>query len=156
MNHLSEAQILDLLSGNDQPSPSSKQHLTHCAECQQELAGLRQSLNLFRVATTAFAHAEAPRSVRRPVAAPAGFRRYVWAASLATAAALISLSISLLHPGQSIQNTGRLAHPTQTAAASVSDDALLNGIDDDLATSIPPSLDPLATPATTGRTSTQN
>ena len=146
--HLTDQQIAELLDNT--AGAITQQHLLRCAHCQSEVAGLRASIANFRAAATAMAAAETPALERRPAPAPAAtpaFRRTAWAASLATAAAMLALSVSLIHPAHPVHDG---VTPETTAPANVaaeSDEALLDGIQQDLSTSIPPSLQPLAVPA---------
>jgi hypothetical protein len=75
------------------------------------------------------------------------------------ATVLLAVSISVLHPGQSTpkKNVTTAAETTQVAApAAESDEALLDGIQQDLSTPIPPSLEPLTVPAAPSDISTQD
>lgn len=143
-HHLNEEQLYTAL---DTPSDHSVQsHLSTCTACQSELAAIRTSLVNFRIATTKLAAAQPPRSaLTRPVRYSRSgliFKPQAWAASFATVAALLALSVSLLHPSH--RPTTPAAKDQMPQAASESDEALLDGIQRDLATSIPPSLAPLA------------
>jgi anti-sigma factor RsiW len=142
--HLTDEQIAELL---DQSAGAiTQQHLLHCSHCQSELATLRASLANFRVAATNLAAAETPALSQRRIVAPSrSFRRNAWAASLATAAAMLAISVALIRPNAPVHID---APNVNTPTVTVSDDALLDGIQQDLSTSIPPSLQPLAVPAT--------
>jgi hypothetical protein len=76
--------------------------------------------------------------------------RPIWAASFASAVAVLGVSLSLMHP----RTVTPVAERPITTATSVqpeeSDEALLDGIQRDLATSVPPSLEPLEVAAATG------
>jgi anti-sigma factor RsiW len=160
-NHLTEEQMYDLLDPT--ANASAQPHLLTCLECQAELTNLRSSLGLFRDAAAGFAASEAPR--RLPVASPVATRFFspkIWATSFATATALLAISISVLHPVHS--GTVTTPAPVTTAAVAappttappVSDEALLEGIQQDLSTSIPPSLEPLAVQTASSETKAQN
>ena len=141
--HLTDQQIAELLDNT--AGAITQQHLLHCPHCQAELASLRASLSNFRVAATNLAASETPAlSPCRIVAPTRSFRRNAWAASLATVAAMLALSVALIHPNA--PGTKDIP-PNVVTPAPVSDDALLDGIQQDLSTSIPPSLQPLAGPA---------
>lgn len=155
--HLTDDQMYDLLEpAANAPTPS---HLQNCPECQAEFATLRESLLNFRRAATNLAAAAAP--TRPPIAARVPswfFGAKVWAASFATATAVLAVSISVLHPvhmGAGASTSAAVSTP-QSAVTGESDEALLDGIQRDLSTSIPPSLEPLAVPAASSETSTQN
>ncbi len=155
-NHLTEEQMYDLL--DTAADTTSHHHLLDCAACQSEMTNLRASLDLFRDAATNYSAAKAPS--RLPVAPPMAVRFFspkIWATSFATATALLAISISFLHPLQNGINTPAVAAtPAIETATSVSDDALLDGIQQDLSTSIPPSLEPLAVQTASSETVTQN
>jgi predicted anti-sigma-YlaC factor YlaD len=162
--HLSREELGDLLMQKD---GAETPHLADCAECRQELLSLRQTLGDFRMATTGLAAAQAPAELTQRVVKPARgsrLRGFAWAGSLATLAATVALSISLLHSGAPAThgNRGSGQHGDVQVAvgaaqpAAVSDEALMDGIDQDLATSIPPSLAPLDVPANRAEGSLHN
>jgi hypothetical protein len=154
--HLTDEQMYDLLEPAS--NAPAQPHLQSCAECQAELTNLRESLANFRGAATNLAAMSAPRHF--PIASRITswfFGPKVWAASFATATAILAVSISVLNPVHGGSGTNTSANSAaQTALATESDDALLDGIQQDLSTSIPPSLEPLAVPAAASETSTQN
>ena len=154
--HLTDQQMYDLL---EPASNAAQPHLQSCAECQAELTNLRESLANLRGAATNLAAMSTPRY--SPLASRITswfFGPKIWAASFATATAVLAVSISVLHP---VHRTPGTSPSTTTSApqatlATESDDALLDGIQVDLSTSLPPSLEPLAVPAAGSETSTQN
>ena len=155
--HLTDQQMYDLLE--PATNPATQSHLQSCPKCQAEFATLRESLLNFRTAATNLAAVAAP--TYPPVASRTIARFFgpkVWAASFATATAALAVSIAMLHPVHNTLGTtaASTASAPQAAPAAESDDALLDGIQRDLSTSIPPSLEPLAVPAASGETSTQN
>lgn len=146
--HLTEAQLYNLLDAADPAAGTSDahQHARTCTACATELASLRRSLTLFREASTHLAQHYTPtRLLERPAAARTGFftiPRAAWGAGLVAAMALCTASVSMLH-----KPVVPVIPVAQQAADAQSDDALLNSIDSDLATSVPPSLQPLDVPA---------
>jgi hypothetical protein len=145
--HLTTEQLYDLL---DRPNVASGTHLHVCATCQQEFAILRSSLDNFRVAATNLAAAEiSPLAVRRESSASRfGFRPQAFAATFATVAVLLTVSLTLLRPHH--VDSVAPAPTSVTASSPESDAALLDGIQQDLSASVPPSLAPLEiTPAPT-------
>ena len=154
--HLTDEQMYDLLE--PAANPAAQPHLQSCPKCRAEFASLRESLLNFRTAATNLAAVAAP--TYPPVARTMSrlFGPKIWAASFATAAAVLAVSISMLHPVHNALGTSPATTTSapQAAQATESDDALLDGIQRDLSTSIPPSLEPLAVPAASGETSTQN
>ncbi len=159
--HLSDEQMFGLLELADHPAEpeqsgsAARLHLAACAACRQEFAGLRDSLANFRVAATGFAAAEGPKHAPRLVVArqPHRFRRHAFAASFATAVVLL---VSFVHVDRSSPVRVPISPAIQAPIASESDEALLDGIQTDLSTSIPPSLEPLAVPSASGEASTKN
>jgi hypothetical protein len=152
--HLTDEQLYNLLESADSADATLRLHLAACAECRAELTTVRASLTNFRLAATSLASSEmmqhravAPRRTPR-------FQRLVWSASLAMAAVVFTASVSLVHPAAPDQ--AQVVAPVENAAAPVSDDALLDNIQQDLSTSIPPSLEPLAVPAASSSTNTSN
>jgi len=156
-NHLTEEQMYDLLDPT--ADTNLHPHLRACTHCQSELTNLRESLDLFRDAATSFAASAAPR--RLPVVEPVASRFFspkIWATSFATATALLVISLSVLHPAASGPGKAPIAAVAapQTTASADSDEALLEGIQQDLSTSIPPSLEPLAAQTASSENATQN
>lgn len=144
-HHLTTEQLLDLLEQDllDRPDVASGTHLHVCATCQQEFAILRSSLANFRLAATNLAAAEmSPLATRRESPAPRfGFRPQAFAATFATVAVLLTVSVTLLRPHRAFDPAP--APATVTAITPESDAALLDGIQQDLSASVPPSLAPL-------------
>jgi anti-sigma factor RsiW len=158
--HLTEAQLHDLLSAKSNAAATPAQlHLADCMQCQDDFASLEQSLANFRVAATNYALLNTPprpaigRSAHRSFFA---VRRIVWATGLASVLAVTGVTLSTLHK-QAPPSTPPV--PTAAAQQPVSDEALLQDIDSDLSTSVPPSLEPLDTTTTASEqttTSTSN
>jgi len=149
-NHLTTEQLYDLLSSpesSDKPTLATSTHLYVCGTCRQELASLRSSLDLFRTAATNLAAAEMPKlSVQRTPSSPLrfAFRPQFFAASLATAAVLVVASASFIHPRRVVPMVPIAPAAAGTTVATEESDAeLLNGIQQDLSASVPPSLAPL-------------
>jgi hypothetical protein len=155
--HLTDEQVFELLDHPDHADAILRLHLADCHDCRTELAGLSNALTDFRAAASSFAAAQMPSPSQRRVIPTVshGLRRHAFAASLATAAFLL---VSLGHFERPAPASAHPAnHSIQNAdAGTVSDDALLDGIQQDLSTSIPPSLEPLAVPAGSNESSTQN
>lgn len=138
--HLTSEQIENTLSG--QSSEETARHLGECARCAGELAALREVFGDLREATAAsaefhqrFAPALAARAAeRRPP-------RMVW--GLVTAALFAGAVTPLaMHYRDAIRTTPG-ATP-KSANATISDEALLDGVQNDLSTSVPASMLPLA------------
>ena len=136
------AEPLDLLA---------EAHLRTCEQCAAELAALRESLALFREASTAYADRQLrllPRwriPVRRHVAPPAYF----------AAAAILLLSVI---PMQVAHRRSQLPKPVVAAGASAvvaagnqartaeSDDALLEDVNSEVSASVPAPMQALDDP----------
>jgi len=151
-HHLTHEQLCDVLlaSPSEQDSAAieaADDHLRNCLTCSSELASLRDSLTLFRQAAGSYAAQTYSRpAMRRSSIAPApGFRSHMlyWATAAALAIA-VALPLSLRH-----QQTPA---PQPAAAAIVnthsteSDEALLDGIAQDLSADVPAAMHPLADP----------
>jgi hypothetical protein len=159
-NHLNDLQLFALL---DDPNAAADSHLAACAPCREAFSLLRDSLSNFRATATSFAAAEAPARLStrllqfesEPKTRWMQLPRTAWATGLIAAMAIGTASHSLLHkaPG----GGGTISHiqtaPVQTAS---SDEALLEDIDRDLSTSVPPSLAPLETTTTGEKTTNSN
>ena len=152
--HLTDQQMFGLLDAPDDSDATTRLHLVGCPSCQSEFSTLRASLTNFRAAATSLASAEAPalasgriaRSIAR--SRPSRLRRNAWATSLATVAAF-AIALPFMHSGHkkpAFQGSP-VTSTTGVDSSAESDDALLDGIQRDLSTSIPPSLEPLAVPA---------
>jgi len=140
MMHLTSEQMESTLSGR--PSEEAARHLGGCAQCAGEFATLREVFGDLREATAASAEHH------RRFASIAGARRaprMAWA----MAAALFFATPFAMHHRQAprVARVGAAAG----ADATISDDALLDGVQNDLATSVPAPMLPLAgtSPSTT-------
>ncbi len=150
--HLSGEQLYSLLEDSAGSSASTRLHLNSCSACQSEFGTLRNSLSNFRTAATGYAAVHTPALARRVASAPSRsswMTRPIWAASFASAMAVLGVSLAVMHP----HTVTRVAETPVTTSAAVqpeeSDEALLDGIQRDLSTSVPPSLEPLEVSAAT-------
>jgi hypothetical protein len=135
MRHLTSEQIENTLSGEASPEVSG--HLAGCARCASELVSLREVFGNLREATAASAEHH------RRFVATAGSRRVprmAWA--LATAALFIAAVTPIAVHHRSTTRVGVGATPGPDA--TISDEALLDGVQNDLSSSVPTSLQPLA------------
>ena len=164
LNHLTDEQMYDLIDPklNQAPNADSHLHLLDCADCSAELSSLRASVVNFRAAATNLAAAESPALASRSMSSSLRThtsRPRIWAASLAMATVLLAVSVSVIHPRATPPKTDGVAAavaPQVVPATAESDEALLDGIQRDLSTPIPPSLEPLAVPAASSDISTQD
>lgn len=138
-NHLTTEQM-DRLLGN--PSARSESmHLQQCARCYEELRSLEQLFGALRVESAAVASQERARAVlpqRRPVRA--------WMLGTATAALVvtaIAVPVFTHHAPAPVAGSTQ-ANTVRNTVEPISDEALLNSIQDDLSASEPAALRPLA------------
>jgi hypothetical protein len=144
-SHLSSEQLERALAGR--PAPEVMQHLKKCARCNEDIAATGALLAGFRNAATGAAE-----KYRRLAPARASKRvpRMAWA--LAAAALFVGVGAPLaVHR----HDAGR-GVPAQVAteASAISDEALLENVQDDLSSSVPKSLLPLADTSTNAKEST--
>jgi len=164
-SHLTEIEFYDLLDKNESPERNdlqTQQHLAGCKPCRAEFDLLRTSLSNFRLTATNLSHVQAPVQLRTRLLdnAPAArfftVTRAAWATGLIAAMAVCTASLSVLHkPSEPVNPAVQISSETAATAPEVlTDDALLQGIDSDLSTSVPPSLAPLDTNAASEKTTT--
>ena len=148
--HLTHEQLCDLIIVAPDTSPNTEvvqDHLRNCLLCTAELQTLRSSLDLFR----SVAHSYAGQHYARPTihkASIAPSPRYLshilyWAVAAAIAiAVLLPLNMHRQH------SSARQAATTVTVAphTTESDEALLEGIAQDLSTDVPSPMRALADP----------
>ncbi len=154
--HLTEAQICNLLSeARTSEVAAAEGHLASCALCQQEFATMQHSFAAFRLAATNLSVLHTP---PRPIVGVSIHSRFsvgprlVWSAALGSVLAVSALTISTLHKANPSETPHAALVPVTTQA---SDEALLQDIDSDLSTPVPPSLQPLdTTPAAGAQTVT--
>jgi len=183
--HLDHEQLCDLLLTSEENSSSSvvsihtdstqdvhRQHLQQCLICAAELDLLRTSVTGFRAAATSIAsHALTQRSNRPAISSLYTTRtaRYIsptffWAATGILFAAVLPLGLfhHNLNPFLKPHVVVAPAPSTATNAApknlrtSESDEALLEGIDQDLSAAIPTPMQPLASSTSNETDSIQN
>lgn len=168
--HLTHEQLCDLILARS-PHPLSsdyaalEQHLHTCPACTEELTRLSRSLKLFRTASTAYArqqlaeiHAQrasvlpSPRSLTGPLA---------WLTAAAAAfllAALVPFGMHHRHAATpSEASTTALTQPASASAQTTeSDEALLEEVDQDISSSVPSPMRPLADPTASSTVSRAN
>lgn len=142
------------LRWDPQPSPAHAHgHFSTCPQCQSELDTLHMALTNFRAAATHLAaegaatgaatHAQPPSSWIAPFTSGK-----LWAASSAAIATALAVSLFFFHPLHTASSASQSPQQIFATQSSESDEALLDGIQQDLSVSVPPSLSPLAvTPA---------
>jgi hypothetical protein len=150
--HLTEDQFGELLArpvGVATPAiASAEAHLLACEQCAAELAGLRETLSLFRDASTT--HADNVLGRLPPISVPSQgiFSPAVQRAYLATAAAMVFLAallpMQLLHQ-HAMRSPAAISAGTPSSLAE-SDEALLDEVDRDTSASVPTPMQALADP----------
>jgi anti-sigma factor RsiW len=165
--HLNHEQICDLLLDNataDAAQDANREHLQDCLICASELELLRASVTNFRSASVIIADRAFARRELHPALGsnqpkrPARYLTpaYFWAATavLLTAALPLGLYHSNLNPFLKHPQPVVVATTAATKASTLeSDEALLEGINQELSASVPLPLQPLA--STTSNASAQ-
>ena len=160
---LTTDQFADLLISDD-PNllsfASRRRHLEQCVTCRTEYRRLEGLLGGLRESATVQSAAAQRKAQGLPMIPRShGTRKAVWSFATAALAVVVALPFALHQ---------RAAEPIQRTAAenvrpageadvmpAISDEALLDGITQDLSASVPSSLAPLANPSNTS-TSTDN
>lgn len=144
-SHLNSEQLERVLAGR--PSYEVSQHLGKCARCVEDVASMREVLGNFRSATTV--SAEHHRQMAVPLV-PSRVPTAAWVmasvvlfAGIATPFAVRRQPVPPVVVGVSPQTS-----------ATISDEALLNSVQNDLSASVPESLLPLADTSTNAVNST--
>lgn len=136
MKHLTSEQMESTLSGR--PSEETTRHLGDCAQCAGELTALREVFGDLRKATAASAEHH------RRFVSTAGARRVprmAWALVTAMLFVAVGAPLAIHHRGATPPVTDKVS---TGADATISDEALLDGVQNDLSTSVPASMLPLA------------
>jgi hypothetical protein len=136
MMHLTSEQMESALSG--QPAEETARHLGDCARCVGELAALREVFGNLREATAVSAEHH-----RRFVSTVRARRvpRMAWALATAMLFVAVGAPLAVHHRGVTSVVPGNV---TTGPGATISDEALLDGVQNDLSTSVPASMLPLA------------
>lgn len=158
--HLTNEQLLELL---DPTTKLQASHLENCATCRDEFETLRTSLASFRLAATSYAEHHAPAEVPSyPIYIRKSRRSQqplTWAACLVAAIALCTAGVNVAskvhQPSAAVAQLQPAAEPQKTTVSD-EDATLLEGVDRDLSTSVPPSLQPLDVTSASDTTSTTN
>jgi len=156
-DHLTSEEMEALLS--DLPATvralDRSEHLKVCAQCSAEVESLRGALEDLR--TAAVASAEHHRRVAVMPAPSHRTPRMMW--TLLAAMVLICIAVPLTvhqrHAGVTMVSAPVQA-PQATVSVAVTDEQVWNSIQDDLSSSVPKPLLPLAAASTDSTTSTDN
>lgn len=168
--HLSHEQLCDVLLAQpaETASPAletAEDHLRNCLICSSELEALRSSIALFRRTGSSYAERvyARPAMYRASIAPSPRFGSHVlyWATAAAIAIA-VALPFGLhRHDASAAASASAPAAAVSTSPevtrSAQSDEALLDGIDQDLSAAVPSALEPLADPTdgTAASSSTQ-
>ena len=155
-HHLTHEQLCDVLLASSAHIPeqesfaveAAEDHLRNCLLCSAELQNLRASLSLFRHATHSYAEAVYARpAINKASIAPSprtiSHVRYWAIAAALLVIALLPLSLRRQHTPVAPEPAAAAIVSSQTTE---SDEALLEGIAQDLSTSVPSPMQPLADP----------
>ena len=167
-SHLTHQQLCDLviaspLDPEEAASDAVHSHLHSCYTCMAELTTLTSTLDQFHTVVHTIAEREftsRPRSNTTLLANHRPAFRWMQPLSFALAAALlvaVALPFTLSrHVAPAPQTTATSSVPAVKTPApnTLSDEALLEGVDQDLSASIPDSMQPLADPTATAATTT--
>jgi hypothetical protein len=149
--HLTEDQFGELLACSPESSGSSlvEAHLLSCEQCAAELAGLRESLSLFRQASTAHADSELRRLPQLKLPVRSTLFPVMQSAYWAAAAALV---LAAFLPMQVLHRRALQPPPVFSAAVAVSpvesDEALLDDVNREASASVPDPMQALVDPTT--------
>jgi len=149
--HLTEDQFGELIAPSAETANSSlalaEAHLISCEQCAAELAGLRESLSLFRQASIAYADSELRRLPQVSLPARPTFFPALQSAYWAAAAALV---LAAFLPTQMLRRHALLPSPSYAATVAdspvESDEALLNDVNREVSASVPDPMQALADP----------
>ena len=144
-SHLNSEQLERVLAGR--PSYEVSQHLGKCARCVEDVASMREVLGNFREATAA--SAEHHRHLATPVA-PSRVPRVAWVLASVVLFAGIATPFAVRRPA--VQPV--VPNVSTQGSTAISDEALLNNVQNDLSASVPDSLLPLADTSTSAVNST--
>jgi predicted anti-sigma-YlaC factor YlaD len=134
-NHLSAWEQEEYLL--DQRTPQMLRHLSQCEECRAAVEQLQQGVSIYRRAAVQWsAESLAAQPQRMPLvpARPQPMLALRWAVAAIVPIVLLLLALFPLHVSHS--------HPVQPAA-QISDDALLDEVDEQLSVTVPSSMESL-------------
>ncbi|HWB33178.1 MAG TPA: hypothetical protein VG714_08410 [Acidobacteriaceae bacterium] len=155
--HLTEDQFSELLTGAAPPDGSvlsmAEEHVLHCEQCAAELDSLRESLSLFREASTAYANEQLRRmplvhvrvtQVHRPLLRP----MLLAAAAALLLAAFVPMQMLLRSASPAPVQTVRHTLPAESVQryAVESNEALLEDVRRATSSSVPDAMQALADP----------
>ena len=153
-DHLNEEQIAELIAAGSRelmqdPGLAALQaHASQCAECAAEIDTLRESIALFREASTAFAQSslEAMPLLRVPERRPWLVHSAWWAAAAAAVALAVFVPFHINPHQPAVTPAAQPASIASRAVPAESDEALLEDVNRQLSRSVPSSMAALADP----------
>lgn len=146
-NHLSawEQEEYLLNQGTEQHSPEVIRHLVECAACRAEVAQLESGIGIFRSAAVEWSSQCLATRPRQLQSIP--LRRFSMSAmrwGLAATVPLVLLLLALLPLHLFHLSTPQATRPAvQISAAQISDDALLEQVDEQVSVTVPSSMESL-------------
>src|ERR1700692_800584 len=146
-DHLSawEQEEYILNQGTEQQSPHVLRHLAECVACRADVARLEHGLSIFR--STAVEWSSQCLASRPQQLQPVPLRRLPITAmrwGFAAAVPLVLLLLALLPLHLFHLSTPQITHPAvQISAAQISDDALLEQVDEQVSVAVPSSMESL-------------
>jgi hypothetical protein len=145
--HLTDEQLLQWLDGS--ASPPSQAHLESCARCRAEAFAIQDGISRYVISLRRQA-AQAQSTHLTGDFAPAGIlaqHRLRWAGALVLALLLAAQTAWMMkpRPAQSASHPAAAAHPHPAAASDdpLSDDELLQAVNNDLSREVPQALAPV-------------
>jgi anti-sigma factor RsiW len=134
-----------LNQGTEQHSPEVLRHLVECAACRAEVARLEHGVAIFRDAAVEWSSqclATRPQQLRSVALRRFSIATMRW--GLAAAVPLVLLLLALLPLHLFHLSSPQIARPAvQISAAQISDDALLEQVDEQVSVAVPSSMESL-------------
>ncbi len=157
--HLSSEELEAVMAGRG--SKSAMQHARECETCAKELAHVQWLMAGVRESAARAAYRQRLLAVMPGTRAGIGWLRGgVWAGVMAVVLVAASLMfvwgpVQMRHPHPAQVGTSHAVPQQRAETPELSDEALLNGVQNDLSSTVPASLEPLAA-TTTATTTTTN
>jgi anti-sigma factor RsiW len=143
-DHLSawEQEEYILNQGTGQQSPQVLRHLVECAPCRAEVARLEHGIAAFRSVAVEWSSqslATRPQQLQSVPLRKMSISAMRWGFAAAVPLVLLLLALHLFH-----LSSPRITHPAvQVSAAQISDDALLEQVDEQVSVAVPSSMESL-------------
>jgi len=154
-HHLTSEEMEALFSDLQAKEPQDRtQHLEVCPQCSAEVESLRGTLEDLRTAATA--SAEHHRRVAIMPVPSHRTPRMMWTLLAATTLICIAVPLTVYQRHAGVTVVSAPVQPPQTTTATITDEQLWNSIQDDLDSSVPKPMLPLAAASTDSTSSTDN